>query len=208
MKNQTYHQSLRETCSLKSGEVSDKLPLAGDLLSSFRGCYLSGLLFLIKKTKIGMAMRATSQKSQASMLMGINIEHIYISTFAYGAALSWELQAHFTVTLPSNPYTEFTNHQSVDNHNLGRFRKHTRSHHRGLLLRNRRNNTRTSYFWRHMERRCCICTFHSWFLYPQAKGPFRRAELNVYKRILFQWCTQQKAKSPYLHLPFLCLFLC
>ena len=34
---------------------------------------LIGLVLLTKKTKIGLAMRATSQKSDAAMLMGINI---------------------------------------------------------------------------------------------------------------------------------------
>jgi branched-chain amino acid transport system permease protein len=44
--------------------------------------------FLIKKTKIGLAMRATSQISSAAMLMGINVEKIYMFTFAIGAALA------------------------------------------------------------------------------------------------------------------------
>lgn len=43
---------------------------------------------LIKKTKIGLAMRATSQISSAAMLMGINVEKIYMFTFALGAALA------------------------------------------------------------------------------------------------------------------------
>jgi branched-chain amino acid transport system permease protein len=43
---------------------------------------------LIKKTKIGLAMQATSQKESAAQLMGINIEHIYMITFALGAALA------------------------------------------------------------------------------------------------------------------------
>src|SRR3989304_4370874 len=49
---------------------------------------LVGLVFLTKKTKIGLAMRATSQKSDASMLMGINVGKVYIITFAVGAALA------------------------------------------------------------------------------------------------------------------------
>jgi len=43
---------------------------------------------LIQKTKIGLAMRATSQRSSTAMLMGINVETIYMLTFAIGAALA------------------------------------------------------------------------------------------------------------------------
>lgn len=43
---------------------------------------------LIKKTKIGLAMRATSQRNTTAMLMGINVEKIYMITFAIGAALA------------------------------------------------------------------------------------------------------------------------
>jgi len=44
---------------------------------------LIGLLFLMK-----IAIRATSQKSETAMLMGINVEKIYVFTFALGAALA------------------------------------------------------------------------------------------------------------------------
>jgi branched-chain amino acid transport system permease protein len=43
---------------------------------------------LIQKTKIGLAMRATSQLNRTAMLMGINVERIYMITFALGAALA------------------------------------------------------------------------------------------------------------------------
>ena len=70
----------------------------------FVAVILVGLVFLIKKTKIGRAMRATSQKSQASMLMGINIEHIYIFTFVLGAALAGAAGSLFGIINPFNPY--------------------------------------------------------------------------------------------------------
>ena len=70
----------------------------------FVAVILVGLMFLIQKTKIGMAMRATSQKSQASMLMGINIEHIYIFTFALGAALAGAAGSLYGIIFPFNPY--------------------------------------------------------------------------------------------------------
>lgn len=49
---------------------------------------LAAFGLLIKKTKIGLAMRATSQINNTAMLMGINVEKIYMITFALGAALA------------------------------------------------------------------------------------------------------------------------
>ena len=64
---------------------------------------LVGLVFLTKKTKIGLAMRATSQKSDASMLMGIDINRVYIFTFAVGAALAGAAGAIYGMLFPFNP---------------------------------------------------------------------------------------------------------
>jgi branched-chain amino acid transport system permease protein len=49
---------------------------------------LIGFGLLLWKTKIGLAMRATSQITRTAMLMGINVERIYIITFALGSALA------------------------------------------------------------------------------------------------------------------------
>jgi branched-chain amino acid transport system permease protein len=65
---------------------------------------LISLIFLIKKTKIGLAMRATSQRQEASMLMGINVERIYILTFAIGAAMAGAAGVLFGIIFPFNPY--------------------------------------------------------------------------------------------------------
>lgn len=43
---------------------------------------------LIYRTKIGLAMRATSQINHAAMLMGINVDRIYLITFTLGSALA------------------------------------------------------------------------------------------------------------------------
>jgi branched-chain amino acid transport system permease protein len=64
---------------------------------------LVALFLLLKKTKIGLAMRATSQKSNASMLMGVNIEKVYVFTFALGAALAGAAGALFGILSPFNP---------------------------------------------------------------------------------------------------------
>jgi branched-chain amino acid transport system permease protein len=64
---------------------------------------LVGLVLLTKKTKIGLAMRATSQKSDAAMLMGININRVYLFTFAVGAALAGAAGALYGILFPFNP---------------------------------------------------------------------------------------------------------
>ncbi|MGA3111203.1 MAG: branched-chain amino acid ABC transporter permease [Candidatus Bathyarchaeia archaeon] len=43
---------------------------------------------LIYRTKIGLAMRATSQRNVTATLMGINVEKIYMITFALGSAMA------------------------------------------------------------------------------------------------------------------------
>lgn len=47
-----------------------------------------GLVFLINKTKIGMAMRAVSKDFEASQLMGIKINNVISVTFVIGCALA------------------------------------------------------------------------------------------------------------------------
>jgi branched-chain amino acid transport system permease protein len=47
-----------------------------------------GAHLLIKKTKLGRAMRATFQDPMAAQLAGIRISHVYASTFALGATLA------------------------------------------------------------------------------------------------------------------------
>ncbi|MBI5207853.1 MAG: branched-chain amino acid ABC transporter permease [Candidatus Firestonebacteria bacterium] len=46
-----------------------------------------GLHFLVTKTKLGKAMRATAQDSTTASLMGINPDHIISYTFALGSCL-------------------------------------------------------------------------------------------------------------------------
>jgi branched-chain amino acid transport system permease protein len=48
---------------------------------------MAGLLLLIYKTRIGIAMRATSQNPHVAGLMGININNVISITFMIGAAL-------------------------------------------------------------------------------------------------------------------------
>jgi branched-chain amino acid transport system permease protein len=48
---------------------------------------MAGLLALVYRTKIGIAMRATSQNPQIAGLMGVDIDRVISFTFVVGAAL-------------------------------------------------------------------------------------------------------------------------
>jgi branched-chain amino acid transport system permease protein len=49
---------------------------------------MAGLVTLIYRTKLGIAMRATSQSQEIAGLMGIDIDRVIALTFAIGAALA------------------------------------------------------------------------------------------------------------------------
>ncbi|MGA2465721.1 MAG: branched-chain amino acid ABC transporter permease [Thermodesulfobacteriota bacterium] len=49
---------------------------------------LSLLLVLIKKTRFGMALRATAQEKNAAIMLGINFYRIYMVTFAASGAMA------------------------------------------------------------------------------------------------------------------------
>ncbi len=90
-----------EGLSLSLGEVSigyDQI-----LAMIIVGVTLVGLVLLTQKTKFGLAMRATSQKSDAAKLMGINVSRVYIYTFAVGAALAGAAGALYGIMFPFNP---------------------------------------------------------------------------------------------------------
>jgi len=64
---------------------------------------LVGLFLFIKKTKMGLAMRATSQRSDTSMLMGINVNRVYMFSFALGAALAGAAGGLYGIIFTFNP---------------------------------------------------------------------------------------------------------
>ena len=49
---------------------------------------LGGLLWLVNKTKLGRAMRATAENPRVAGLMGVRPDHIISATFVIGAALA------------------------------------------------------------------------------------------------------------------------
>ena len=49
---------------------------------------MSGLYYLVERTKMGKAMRAVSENKEVARLMGIDIDQVIIFTFAVGGALA------------------------------------------------------------------------------------------------------------------------
>ena len=48
---------------------------------------MAGLLFLVEKTKLGRAMRATAEQTQIAALMGVNPNRVISITFMLGGLL-------------------------------------------------------------------------------------------------------------------------
>lgn len=49
---------------------------------------MMGLVFLVEKTKLGRAMRATAENPRIASLMGVDANSVVVATFAIGAALA------------------------------------------------------------------------------------------------------------------------
>jgi branched-chain amino acid transport system permease protein len=58
------------------------------LIIGVSACLMITLEFIVQKTKIGKAMRATSEDYNTSALMGINVNMVISFTFALGSALA------------------------------------------------------------------------------------------------------------------------
>jgi len=58
------------------------------LIIGVSACLMIALEFIVQKTKIGKAMRATSEDYNTSALMGINVNRVISFTFALGSALA------------------------------------------------------------------------------------------------------------------------
>lgn len=69
---------------MKLGGVRVLVPSFVSFMISVGFCCL--LYFFLSKTLTGMALRATSQDRQAAMLMGINVNHMYLFAFGIGSA--------------------------------------------------------------------------------------------------------------------------
>lgn len=83
------YQSLRspfESVVITLGSFS--LPLDYLIIIAATIAILVGLFVLLRRTRLGLALRATSQNRKAAMLSGINVERMDMIAFGLGAALA------------------------------------------------------------------------------------------------------------------------
>jgi branched-chain amino acid transport system permease protein len=64
-------------------------------------CLLIALTFIVKRTRLGMAMRAVSNNAAAAALMGVNIDTIVSFTFGLGSALAGAAGILYSLSYPS-----------------------------------------------------------------------------------------------------------
>lgn len=62
---------------------------------------LIGLTFIVKRTRLGMAMRAVSNNATAAALMGVNIDTVVSFTFGLGSALAGAAGILYALSYPS-----------------------------------------------------------------------------------------------------------
>lgn len=82
-------QSIRspyEGITLPVGSLN--VPLDYFIIMIITALILIGLHLFLKKTRIGRAMRATSQNRKGAMLVGINVERMDVFSFGIGCALA------------------------------------------------------------------------------------------------------------------------
>ncbi len=110
---------------------------------------IAAAYFLINRTKLGKAMRATFQDRDTAALMGVNIQAIYSATFAIGsglAAAAGALLGPVYRGFAADGQPRFA--QGVCDRHPRRPRQHRRRHHRRLHPGLRRGDGRRLHFLR------------------------------------------------------------
>ncbi len=83
------YQSLRSPFEAISVPIADfRLPLDYLIIIGVTVAVLVGLQLLLRRTRLGLALRATSQNRKAAMLSGIDVERMDMLAFGLGAALA------------------------------------------------------------------------------------------------------------------------
>ena len=70
-------------------------------------CVISAIILVIymKKSKLGIAIRATAQNARAAKILGVDTEKVYAATFGINAALCGIAGACIAITFTLHPYT-------------------------------------------------------------------------------------------------------
>ena len=63
-----------------------------------------GLVFYMKKSKLGRAIRATAQNARAAKILGVDTEKVYAATFGINAALCGIAGSLIAITFTLHPY--------------------------------------------------------------------------------------------------------
>ena len=63
-----------------------------------------GLVMYMRKSKLGRAIRATSQNSRAAKILGVDTEKVYAATFGINAALCGVAGSLISITFTLHPY--------------------------------------------------------------------------------------------------------
>jgi len=66
--------------------------------------YAIALIYYMKKSKLGRAIRATAQNARAAKILGVDTEKVYAATFGINAALCGIAGALIAITLTLHPY--------------------------------------------------------------------------------------------------------
>ena len=75
-------------------------------VASLAACALAAaaVILLMKKTRMGRAIRATAQNARAAKILGVNTDRVYAATFALNAALCGVAGALAAMTFTIHPY--------------------------------------------------------------------------------------------------------
>jgi branched-chain amino acid transport system permease protein len=75
-----------QTITIPMGPI--QLPVDYIIIIIVTGLILLGLTLLLRRTSLGMAIRATSQNRKGAMIVGINVERMDMITFGIGAGIA------------------------------------------------------------------------------------------------------------------------
>lgn len=102
-------QSFPSVVTMEGVELAGgELPISGEAIVTIIVCVviMIALMFFIKRTKAGQAMRAVSEDKGAAQLMGINVNGTIALTFAIGSGLAAIAGVLLCSAYPSvSPYT-------------------------------------------------------------------------------------------------------